>query len=72
MKPCAIATYKHGACKLLTSCQTIYDLGSQETRNYRESEIIYIDNLFPKILRLFHVLPNFSFATSETVLNYYL
>ena len=72
MKPCAFTTYKHGTCKLLTSCRTIYDLGSQKTRNYRESEIIYIDNLVPKILRLFHFLPSFSFATSETVLSYYL
>ena len=29
-------------------------------------------NHFHKILRLFDVLPNFSFTTSETMQNYYL
>ena len=40
--------------------------------DFGPAETLCTCNLFHNILRLFDVLPNFPFTTSETMANYYL
>ena len=46
----------------LTNLATNKDLKSKEN---------FADNHFHNILRLFHILPNFPFTTSESIRDYY-